>query len=152
VIVGPSVAGLLLTQVDPGWLLALDALSFGVLAIQTSRTRPRTETADEHIDTRAAGSGFRTLLRPDLLGLTVVTWLFFFLYGPVEAALPVYVAQDVHSDSQLLGVYWAAFGVGALAATLATGALQSGDVRWTAVLIIAGWARAWCRSRSLPLA
>jgi MFS family permease len=139
VIVGPSVAGLLLTQVDPGWLLALDALSFGVLAIQTSRTRARTETADEHVDTRAAGSGFRTLLRPDLLGLTVVTWLFFFLYGPVEAALPVYVAQDVHSDSQLLGVYWAAFGVGALAATLATGALQSGDMRRTAVLIIAGW-------------
>lgn len=68
-----------------------------------------------------------------------MTWLFFFLYGPVEAALPVYVAQDVHSDSQLLGVYWAAFGVGALAATLATGTLQSGDMRRTAVLIIAGW-------------
>src|SRR4029453_17723180 len=42
-------------------------------------------------------------------------------------------------DSQLLGAYWAAFGVGALAATLATGALQSGDMRRTAVLIIGGW-------------
>ncbi|HKF00647.1 MAG TPA: hypothetical protein VKG45_17165, partial [Actinomycetes bacterium] len=48
--------------------------------------------------------GFRSLLRPDLLGLTVVTWLFFFLYGPVEAALPVYVARDVHSDARLLAL------------------------------------------------
>jgi MFS family permease len=139
VIIGPSCAGLLLTRIDPGWLLAFDALSFGFLAIQTWRTRTRTEVAHQPIDTRAAGSGFRSLLRPDLLGLTAVTWLFFFLYGPVEAALPVYVASDLHSDSQLLGVYWAAFGVGALAATLVTGTLRGGDMRRTALLIVAGW-------------
>jgi predicted MFS family arabinose efflux permease len=139
VIVGPSCAGLLLARIDPGWLLGFDALSFGFLAIQTWRTRTRAEVAQQPIDTRAAGSGFRSLLRPDLLGLTAVTWLFFFLYGPVEAALPVYVASDLHADAPLLGVYWAAFGVGALAATLVTGTLRGGDMRRTALLIVAGW-------------
>ena len=138
VIIGPSMAGLLLTRLEPGWLLAFDALSFAFLAIQTRRTRTATEVA-EPVDTSAAGSGFRALLRPELLGLTVVTWLFFFLYGPVEAALPVYVAEDLGSDSQLLGAYWAAFGVGALAATLITGTLRAGDMRRTALLIVAGW-------------
>jgi MFS family permease len=139
VIIGPSLAGLLLTRIDPLWVLAFDALSFSFLAIQTWRTRVRTEVASQPVDTAAAGSGFKALLRPDLLGLTVVTWLFFFLYGPVEAALPVYVAQDLHSDSQLLGLYWAAFGVGALVATLVTGTLRSGDMRRTALVIVAGW-------------
>jgi MFS family permease len=139
VIIGPASAGLLLTRIDPIGLIALDAMSFGFLAIQAWRTRIATELSDRPIDTEAAGSGFRLLLRPDLLGLTIVTWLFFFLYGPVEAALPVYVAQDVASGSQLLGTYWAAFGIGALAATLVTGTLRTGDIRRTALLIVAGW-------------
>ena len=139
VIIGPSIAGLLLTQVDPGWLLAFDALSFAFLGIQTWRTRPPMDAAAQPIDTSAASSGFRALLRPNLLALTVVTWVFFFLYGPVEAALPVYVAEEAHSDAGLLGVYWAAFGVGALIATLVTGTLRSRDMRRTAILIVAGW-------------
>ena len=139
VIVGPTLAGLLLTQVDPLWLLAFDAASFGFLAIQTWRTRTRAAATDEPIDTKAAGSGFRLLLRRDLLTLTAVSWLFFFLYGPVEAALPVYVAQDLGSDAQLLGAYWAAFGIGALVATLVTGTLRTRDMRRTAILIVAGW-------------
>jgi hypothetical protein len=139
VIIGPASAGLLLTRIDPIGLIALDAMSFGFLAIQAWRTRIATELSDRPIDTEAAGSGFRLLLRPDLLGLTIVTWLFFFLYGPVEAALPVYVAQEVASGSQLLGTYWAAFGIGALAATLVTGTLRTGDIRRTALLIVAGW-------------
>ena len=68
-----------------------------------------------------------------------MTWFFFFLYGPVEDALPVYVAGDLHSHASLLGVYWAAFGVGALIASLITGALRARDNRRITVLIVAGW-------------
>jgi hypothetical protein len=92
VIVGPSLAGLLLTRIDPGWLLAADAASFAFLGLQAWRTPTDATTTDEPVDTRGAESGFRLLRRSDLLGLIVVTWLFFFLYGPVEVALPVYVA------------------------------------------------------------
>jgi predicted MFS family arabinose efflux permease len=139
VIVGPALAGLLLTRIDPGWLVAADAASFAFLGLQAWRTRTPATTTDEPVDTRRAESGFRLLRRPDLLGLTVVTWLFFFLYGPVEVALPVYVAHDVGADAGLLGVYWTSFGIGALAATLVTGTLRARNLRRVTLLIIAGW-------------
>ena len=68
-----------------------------------------------------------------------MTWVFFFLYGPVEVALPVYVAQDLQASAQLLAAYWTAFGVGALASNLLTGALRAGNMRRIALVIVAGW-------------
>jgi MFS family permease len=119
-IVGPLLAGLLIVWVSPGLLLALDA-------------------AAQPIDARAAESGFRLLRRPELLSLTLVTWVFFFLYGPVEVALPVYVAVDLHAPAGLLGAYWATFGVGALAANLITGTIRGRNTRRITLLIVAGW-------------
>jgi hypothetical protein len=140
VIVGPMLAGLLIGWIGPGWLIALDGASFAVLGIQAWRTPTGAATTGQPVDTQAAESGFRLLLdRRDLLSLTVLTWLFFFLYGPVEAALPVYVAGDLHADAGLLGAYWTAFGVGALAATLMTGTLRARNVRRATLLIVAGW-------------
>ena len=47
----------------------------------------------------AATDGWRIVLRePRLLGLLAVTCVFFFLYGPVEVALPIYVAHDLHGS------------------------------------------------------
>jgi MFS family permease len=139
VIVGPSLAGLLLTRIDPGWLIAADAASFAFLGLQAWRTPTHATTTDQPVDTRGAESGFRLLRRPDLLSLTVVTWLFFFLYGPVEVALPVYVAHDLDADAGLLGIYWTSFGVGALAATVITGTLRARNLRRVTLLIVGGW-------------
>jgi predicted MFS family arabinose efflux permease len=140
VIVGPALAGLLIAGVGPGWLVALDAASFAFLGVQAWRTPTGGSTTEQPVDTQTAESGFRLLRRRrDLLALTAVTWLFFFLYGPVEAALPVYVARDVRADATLLGAYWTAFGVGALAATLIAGTLRGHNVRRITVWIVAGW-------------
>jgi MFS family permease len=138
VIVGPALAGLLLTQIDPGWLIAADAASFAFLGLQAWRTPTHATTTDEPVDTRGAESGFRLLRRPDLLGLMAVTWVFFFLYGPVEVALPVYV-HDLDAGARLLGVYWTSFGLGALAATLITGTLRARNMRRVTLLIVGGW-------------
>ena len=138
-ILGPVLAGLLLARVAPGWLLALDAASFAFLGAQAWRTHADAPTTEQPVDARAAESGFRLLRRHDLLGLIVLTWLFFFLYGPVEDALPVYVAHDLHAHARLLGVYWTSFGVGALASTLLTGALRGRATRRVTLLIVAGW-------------
>ena len=138
-IVGPALAGLLLTRIAPGWLLAFDAASFAFLGVQAWRTHSNTETRGEPVDARAAESGFRLLRRHDLLGLIALTWLFFFLYGPVEDALPVYVAHDLHAHARLLGAYWTSFGVGALASTLFTGMLRGHATRRVVLLIVAGW-------------
>ena len=138
-IVGPAAAGLLLIRIAPGWLLAFDAASFAFLGAQAWRTHTAAATTGEPVDTRAAESGFRLLRRHDLLGLIALTWLFFFLYGPVEDALPVYVAHDLHAHAGLLGLYWTSFGIGALASTLVTGALRSHATRRVVLLIVAGW-------------
>lgn len=138
-IVGPALAGLLLTHIAPGWLLAFDAASFGFLGIQAWRAHSEAPAAEQPIDPRAAESGFLLLRRADLLGLIVLTWLFFFLYGPVEDALPVYVARDLHAGAGLLGAYWTSFGIGAFASTLLTGILRSRSSRLTVLLIVAGW-------------
>jgi predicted MFS family arabinose efflux permease len=140
VIVGPLLAGLLIGWIGPGWLIALDGASFAFLGILAWRTPSSAAATEQPVDTHAAESGFRLLVRRrDLLSLTILTWVFFFLYGPVEVALPVYVAHDLQADAQLLGAYWTAFGVGALAATLITGTLQGRNVRRTTLLIVAGW-------------
>ena len=138
-IVGPVTAGLLLFVLSPGLILALDAASFAILGLAAWRTRTDAGPTEPPVDTAAAGSGFRLLRRRDLLSLTVVTWVFFFLYGPVEVALPVYVAHDLGAPAGLLGGYWTAFGIGALVATLVTGALRARNMRRTTLLIVAGW-------------
>lgn len=138
-IVGPLLAGLLLGWVSPGLLLGLDAASFAFLGYVAWRAGVATEAVAQPIDARAAGSGFRLLWRRDLLSLTLVTWFFFFLYGPVEVALPVYVAVDLQAPAGLLGAYWTTFGVGALTATLITGTLRSRNMRRITLLIVAGW-------------
>jgi MFS family permease len=138
-IVGPATAGILLFAFSPGLILALDAASFVVLGLAAWRTRTHAGPMEPPLDTAAAGSGFRLLRRRDLLSLTVVTWVFFFLYGPVEVALPVYVAHDQVAPAWLLGAYWTSFGVGALVATLVTGALRASNMRRTTLLIVAGW-------------
>jgi predicted MFS family arabinose efflux permease len=138
-ILGPAIAGLLLTRIAPGWLLAFDAASFAALGGQAWRTHTTAQASDEPVDAQAAESGFRLLRRSDLLGLIVLTWLFFFLYGPVEDALPVYVAHDLHAHARILGAYWTSFGVGALVSTLLVGALRSRATRRIVLLIVAGW-------------
>jgi predicted MFS family arabinose efflux permease len=139
-IVGPVVAGVLLARISPAWLLGLDAATFAFLGAQAWRVRTDSPTpAAQRVEARTTESGFRLLRRNDLLGLIVLTWLFFFLYGPVEDALPVYVARDLHAHAGLLGVYWTGFGTGALVSTLVTGALCGRATRRVTLLIVAGW-------------
>lgn len=88
----------------------------------------------------AASGAWRTVLgQPQLLALIAVTCAFFFLYGPVEVALPIHVAQELHASPGLLGAYWAFFGVGAVVGGLAAGLVRDRPL-WTLVaVVIAGW-------------
>jgi predicted MFS family arabinose efflux permease len=138
-ILGPAAAGLLLTRIASAWLLGFDAATFAFLGVQAWRTHIDIPAAERPVEARAAESGFRLLRRNDLLGLIVLTWFFFFLYGPVEDALPVYVAHDLHAHAGLLGAYWTSFGVGALVSTLLAGRLRGRATRRVTLLIVAGW-------------
>lgn len=88
-------------------------------------------------------SGWRAILgQPRLLGLVAVTCLFFFLYGPVEVALPIHVAAELHGSPGLLGAFWTVFGVGAVVGGLGAGLLRDRPLWSVVVLIIVGWGAA----------
>ncbi|HEU4427066.1 MAG TPA: MFS transporter, partial [Pilimelia sp.] len=70
------------------------------------------------------------------------TCVFFFLYGPVEVALPIHVAHELQGSSGLLGAYWAVFGVGAVLGGLGAGLLRRHSLWLVVVSIIVGWGAA----------
>lgn len=153
-ILGPAVAGALLAPVGPGWLIAVDAVSYVVLGVAALRVRlpegagvPRAEqtlpagTEGTGAARRPGGERPRGMLRRHgLTGLILLSVAFFFIYGPVEDALPVYVVHHAHRDgSRLLGEYWTVFGVGALIGALWAGRRTPGNPRAVTVAIVAGW-------------
>jgi len=65
--------------------------------------------------------GFALLLRTNELRLlTSLSVVFFFSYGPLEAALPLYSDRILHAGAQGYGLLWTGFGVGALVGALCT--------------------------------
>ncbi|MCP2327053.1 MFS family permease [Hamadaea flava] len=145
ILVGPALGGLLLAAVSPGWVIAADAVSFAVLAAICWATAPgyaSTDTAAPDDSADSAG-GWRTLRsQPKLLGLLAVTCVFFFLYGPVEVALPIHVATEAHASASLLGLYWTVFGVGCTVGGLAAGFLRHQPLWLIVISIILGWGAA----------
>jgi MFS family permease len=144
IVVGPALAGAVTTLAGPGWVIGIDAASFAILAVSCTSVaaRPRVKTAPP-VPQQAATGGWRTILgQPNLLGLLAITCVFFFLYGPVEVALPIYIAHDLHGSSALLGAYWTAFGIGAVVGGLAASRLRNRRLSSVVVAIIIGWGAA----------
>jgi hypothetical protein len=138
VVVGPALAGLFTALAGAAWVIGLDAASFAVLAAVSWLVRASAAPVDAQ--PAHASGGLRTLARhPQLLGLVAVTCLFYFLYGPVEVALPVHVAVGLHGSAGLLGAFWAVLGVGAVAGGLCAGLLQRFPLWTVVVAIIVGW-------------
>jgi MFS family permease len=151
-VVGPALAGGLTAWAGPGWVIAVDAASFAILAVTCRRVSAPGVPAspDQPAPGPAVGppastatSGSRAILSDRrLTGLLAVTCVFFFLYGPVEVALPIHIAQEVHGSAALLGLFWATFGVGAIIGGLGAGLLRRQPL-WTIVAaIIIGWGAA----------
>jgi MFS transporter, DHA3 family, macrolide efflux protein len=76
---------------------------------------------------------------PVLPGLLALSFVFYLLYGPIEVALPVHVATDLHGSAALLGAFWAVFGVGAIIGELTAPYLRRWRVWPTMTGIVLGW-------------
>lgn len=140
-VVGPALAGGVAAWAGPGWVIAVDAASFAVLAVTCHRVRASATPVAPPSGEPSGGA--RAILGDRRLAtLLAVTCVFFFLYGPVEVALPIHVAHEIHGSAALLGTFWATFGVGAIAGSLGAGLLRRLPL-WTVVaVIIVGWGAA----------
>src|SRR5580692_8779929 len=142
---GPVAAGLAVARLGGPWALFVDAASFllmGLLAL-TLPSIARAPRAAQHaaagrplarkgawahkiLEITAHGlfcgplrEAFGALfgLR-SVPALTLLSLVFFFSYGPLEAALPVYSRQTLHANAGGYGLLWTGFGIGAFAGVL----------------------------------
>ncbi|WP_157641470.1 MFS transporter [Longispora albida] len=140
-IIGPGMAGLVISVADPGWVIAADAASFLVLAAcaWTVRHVAKPSSADTARPASTGGTWHTLRRNPMLLGVIGVSFGFFFLYGPVEVALPVHIADELHASAGLLGAYMMAYGVGAVIGSFGTGLLRRLPLWPVVAVIIVGW-------------
>jgi hypothetical protein len=129
---GPVAAGFAVARLGGPWALFIDAASFLlmgllVLTLPTITREPR--VAQHAAANRWFGFGALFSLRY-VPALTLLSLVFFFSYGPLEAALPVYSGQTLHANAGGYGLLWTGLGAGAFAGVLTlTKALTAGG--WT---------------------
>jgi hypothetical protein len=143
--IGPALAGVVTALAGPAVVISADAASWAVLAVSYARIAPlAAKLASPAAPTSAPASGSAggwAVIRssPVLPGLLALSFVFFLLYGPVEVALPVHVATDLHGSAALLGTFWAVFGVGAIIGELAAPFLRRWPVWPMMTAIVLGW-------------
>jgi MFS family permease len=124
-VIGPAVAGLLVASFGGPSVLLLDAGTFAVMAL-AAVTLPTLKRAKPAVRTPLAERlGLRQLwsMKPVRL-TTLLSLVFFFSYGPLEAALPLYSGVVLQTDARGYGLLWSALAVGALIGTLSSTALS----------------------------
>lgn len=157
-LVGPIVAGFAVSRLGGPWALFIDAASFLlmgllVLTLPTIVREPPVESQESADRWLGFGALFSVRYLP---ALTLLTLVFFFSYGPLEAALPVYSSQALRGSAFDYGLLWTGFGVGAFAGVLT---LTKISHRWppsiALPLIAVFWGALLCPLffiRQLPLA
>jgi len=122
---GPVLAGVIIAWGGAVWAIAVDAATFGVLALTylfAARHR-RTRLPRRAPSSRSAG--FRAIrANRRLANLIALTFFYFFLFGPVLVALPLYVSEDLGRSAGTLATYYTVFAVGSVLGGLAAGYLH----------------------------
>jgi MFS family permease len=124
-VIGPAMAGLLVASFGGPLVLLIDAGTFAVMTLATAaipiveRNQPRTEVPlSERV-------GLRQLWEMKVVrNTTLLSLVFFFSYGPLEAALPLYSDAILRTDARGYGLLWSALAIGALIGTLSSTTLS----------------------------
>ncbi len=118
VVMGPALAGVLIVALGGAAVLLIDAASF-VLMAAVAWSLPRLPRASlAAAPSLAERLGWRQLWSPGIVrATTLLSLVFFFSYGPLEAAMPAYSARVLGSGSRGFGLAWAALGVGMVVGT-----------------------------------
>jgi MFS family permease len=120
-VIGPAVAGLLVASFGGPAVLLIDAGTFAVMAI-LAVTLPILKRSQPPVQAPLSERlGLRQLWQMKVVRYTtLLSLVFFFSYGPLEAALPLYSDVVLQTDARGYGLLWSALAVGALAGTLSS--------------------------------
>lgn len=124
-VIGPAVSGVLVASFGGPSVLLIDAGTFAVMAIMavTLPTLKRSHAGTEVLISERLG--LRQLWDMKVVRTTtLLSLVFFFSYGPLEAALPLYSDAVLRTDAQGYGMLWSALAVGALIGTLSSTTLS----------------------------
>ena len=124
-VIGPAVAGVLVASFDGPSVLLIDAATFAVMAF-VAATMPNVERGRPLMQSAPAEQlGLRQLWDMKIVrSTTLLSLVFFFSYGPLEAAMPVYSEVILQTDARGYGLLWSALAVGALIGTLTSTTLS----------------------------
>src|SRR6266511_1363610 len=124
-VVGPAVAGILVASFGGPSVLLIDAATFAVMTF-VAITIPNLERSKPSAQTPLSERlGLRQLWDMKVVRYTtLLSLVFFFSYGPLEAAMPVYSDAILQTDARGYGFLWSALAVGALIGTLSSTTLS----------------------------
>jgi MFS family permease len=124
-IVGPAVAGVLVATLGGPSVLLIDAASFAVMAFLAYTLPVLMRSKSTRQAPLSERLGLHQLWNMKVVRLTtLLSLVFFFSYGPLEAALPLYSDAILRTDARGYGLLWSALAVGALIGTLSSTALS----------------------------
>jgi len=120
-VVGPAFAGLLVASFGGPSVLLIDAATFAFMAI-LAITLPTLRRSQPSVQAPLSERlGLRQLWELKVVRYTtLLSLVFFFSYGPLEAALPLYSDAVLQTDARGYGLLWSALAVGALIGTLSS--------------------------------
>jgi MFS family permease len=124
-IIGPAMAGLLVASFGGPSVLLIDAATFAVMSL-IAVTLPSVERSNPPLQAPLSERlGLRQLWDMKVVRhTTLLSLVFFFSYGPLEAAMPLYSDVILQTDARGYGLLWSALAVGALIGTLSSTTLS----------------------------
>ena len=124
-VLGPAAAGVLVASFGGPSVLLIDAATFAVMALVASQLPLLKRNEAQTQAPLSERLGLRQLWDLKVVRFTtLLSLVFFFSYGPLEAALPLYSASILQTDAQGYGLLWSALAIGALIGTLSSGTLS----------------------------
>jgi MFS family permease len=141
-VVGPGLAGVIIATTSVSWCYFIDAITFFTLVVATffmSPMKPPIVYAGTKI-LRAIGEGFRYVRRNAVVQAVYLVDLNAMVFGLPRALFPAVTKHIYHGGPEILGLLYAAPGIGALVMAIFTGWLDRIQRRGRlVVLVVLSW-------------
>jgi len=152
-LVGPATAGLLIAVLDAPNVLYFDAATFLFAFVTLALFVPNRPPQPATEESRGILAGVRFVLRDRLLASLVVTALFGNMFGQMFVlSLPVLAYSEYGGSSRLAGLFFGAYGAGAVVGSLIAIRIMPrfDPVRLAARALIAASLPIWLLALELP--